>query len=69
VGRLLPDLLWRAMVDKVTALVEPWDADWEIVPLELATAVVGPDGPRAPADALATVDCPDAPELTGTGSG
>ena len=28
--------------------------------------VAGPDGPLAPADALAGVDCPDAPELTGT---
>lgn len=69
VGRILPDRLWQAMVGKVTAMVDPWDADWEVVPLELATAVVGPDGPLAPADALATVDCPDAPELTGTGSG
>ena len=69
VGRILPDRLWRAMVGKVTALVDPWDADWEVVPLELATAVVGPGGPLAPADALALVDCPDAPELTGSGSG
>jgi translation initiation factor 2B subunit (eIF-2B alpha/beta/delta family) len=69
VGRILPDRLWRAMVDKVTAVVDPWDAEWEVVPLELATAVVGPGGPLAPADALALVDCPDAPELTGSGSG
>ena len=69
VGRILPERLWGAMVAKVTALVDPWDADWELVPLELATAVVGPAGPLAPADALAAVDCPDAPELTGSGSG
>jgi hypothetical protein len=53
----------------VAALGYPWDADWEVVPLELATAVVGPEGPVAPADALELVDCPDAPELTATGSG
>lgn len=65
VGRVLPERLWDAMVDAVTAVGAPWDADWEVVPLELATAVVGPDGPQSPADALARVDCPDAPELTG----
>lgn len=69
VGRILPERLWAAMVAKVAALVDPWDADWEVVPLELATAVVGPDGLLAPAEALARVDCPDAPELTGGGSG
>jgi len=68
-GRILPARLWAAMVDRVTALGEPWDADWEVVPIELATAVIGPDGPRSPADALDRVDCPDAPELTGGASG
>lgn len=65
VGRMLPERLWGAMVEAVTAVGAPWDADWEVVPLELVTAVVGPDGPQVPADALARVDCPDAPELTG----
>lgn len=69
VGRVLPARLWRAMVDQVTALTDPWDADWEVVPLELATAVVGPDGLLSPAEALDRADCPDAPELTGSGSG
>jgi len=69
VGRILPPRLWGAMVDRVTALGNPWDADWEVVPIELVTAVVGPAGPLTPADALAGVDCPDAPELTGTRSG
>ena len=68
-GRVLPAGLWAAMVDKVTAFGDPWDADWEVVPLELATAVVGPDGPQPPAEALDRVDCPDAPELTGGASG
>jgi hypothetical protein len=69
VGRLLPSRLWGALVDRVTALGDPWDSDWEVVPIELATAVVGPEGPLNPADALEMVDCPDAPELTATGSG
>ena len=69
VGRILPAGLWAAMVDKVTALGDPWDADWEVVPLELATAVIGPDGPQPPVEALDRGDCPDAPELTGRTSG
>ncbi len=69
VGRILPPRLWGAIVDRVAALGDPWDADWEVVPIELVTAVVGSAGPVAPAEALAGVDCPDAPELTGTGSG
>ncbi len=68
-GRVLPPRLWAAMVDKVTALGDPWEAEWEVVPLDLATVIVGPDGPLPPAEALATVDCPDAPELTGGASG
>ena len=64
-GRVLPERLWGAMVGTVTAGGAPWDADWEVVPLDLATAVVGPDGPQPAADALARADCPDAPELTG----
>ena len=68
-GRVLPDRLWGAMVDRMAVLGDPWDADWEVVPIELATAVVGPTGLLAPADALAAGDCPDAPELTGGRSG
>lgn len=68
-GRVLPPRLWGAMVDALAAAGNPWDADWEVVPLELATAVVGPDGPQRPADALDRADCPDAPELTPGGPG
>jgi hypothetical protein len=68
-GRVLPPRLWATMVERVTALGDPWDADWEVVPMELATAIVGPGGPQSPADALQRVDCPDAPELTGGASG
>jgi len=68
-GRILPARLWAAMVARVTALGDPWDADWEFVPLDLATAVVGPDGPQTPTDALERVDCADAPELSGGRSG
>lgn len=64
-GRVLPPRLWEAMIDAVTATGEPWEVGWEAVPLELATAVIGPGGPQDPADALGRTDCPDAPELTG----
>jgi hypothetical protein len=68
-GRILPERLWEAMARAATAPADPWDSDWELVPLGLATAVVGPEGPRAPVDALTRVDCPDAPELTGPPAG
>jgi hypothetical protein len=68
-GRVLPERLWGAMLDAVTAVGDPWDADWEYVPIELATAVVGPGGVQGPVDALDRVDCPDAPELTGPSGG
>jgi hypothetical protein len=68
-GRILPTRLWGAMVDKIAALGDPWDADWEVVPIELATAIAGPEGVVSPAEALERVDCPDAPELTGSGIG
>ena len=69
VGRVLPERLWGAMVAAVTAVGAPWDADWEVVPLGLATAVIGPEGAEPPAAALARADCPDAPELTGGSAG
>jgi hypothetical protein len=64
-GRILPPRLWDAMAEAVTATADPWDAGWEVVPLALATVVVGPEGPLPPAEALDRADCPDAPELTG----
>jgi len=66
VGRVLPDRLWRAVARVVIDDHRPWDSDWDLVPLELVTAVVGPEGAQAPADALARADgCPEAPELLG----
>ena len=66
VGRVLPDRLWRAAARSVVDHPEPWNAECELVPLELVTAVIGPDGPEAPADALArSAGCPEAPELLG----
>jgi hypothetical protein len=63
VGRMLPRRMWEALRSRVDALGDPWDLEDEVVPLELATTVVGPRGVEAPADALRHVDCPVAPEL------
>jgi hypothetical protein len=68
-GRHLPARLWTAMVEKMAVRGDPWDGAWEVVPIELATAVLGPEGPQTPAEAQARDDCPDAPELTGRVTG
>jgi hypothetical protein len=62
VGRQLPAPLWGALRDQV-AHDEPWEYDEELVPLDLVTHVVGPDGPLEVAAALQQVDCPVAAEL------
>ena len=62
VGRLLPERMWEP-VKRTTAADDPWDADDEVVPLDLVDRVVGPTGPLSVADALRRTDCPVAPEL------
>jgi hypothetical protein len=61
-GRLLPRRMWEALVSRV-ALDEPWDADDEVVPLDLIDRIVGPAGVELVDDALKRTDCPVAPEL------
>jgi hypothetical protein len=62
VGRLLPGRMWDGLRSRVLP-EEPWDADDEIVPLDLVDHIVGPRGLQSVADALQRVDCPVAPEL------
>ena len=62
VGRVLPGRLWEALVERLDR-DDPWDAEFEIVPLEWATAVVGPAGPQSSVDAMKRADCPIPPEL------
>ncbi len=62
VGRLLPAPLWRSMRERIEP-TDPWDSDDELVPLDLVTHLVGPDGPQAVAEALQRNDCPVAAEL------
>ncbi len=63
VGRLLPARMWEGLRKRVIDPTDPWDADDEIVPLDLIDAIVGPRGPEPVADALRRTDCPIAPEL------
>jgi hypothetical protein len=63
-GRVLPPRLGDAMRRRVESGREhPWDRDEELVPLDLAGQVVGPDGPETPADAAKRSECPVTPEL------
>ena len=62
VGRLLPQRMWDTLVSRV-GLDDPWDADDELVPIDLVDRLVGPAGPEPVAEGLKRVDCPVAPEL------
>ncbi len=62
VGRLLPGPLWASLRARMIPS-DPWDLDEELVPLDLVTHVVGPDGLETVADALQRADCPVAAEL------
>ena len=62
-GRLLPARMWEALLGRLDARGDPWDADDEVVPLDLVDVVVGPWGSGTPAEALTHIDCPVAAEL------
>ena len=62
VGRVLPDRVWEALTSRLD-VDEPWNADEEIVPIDLVTHVVGPDGLADAASLSRQIDCPIAPEL------
>ncbi len=66
VGRLLPGArCGTTLRDRSVDADDPWDDDDEIVPLDLVSHIVGPDGPAPTAEALQGVDCPVVPELLG----
>jgi hypothetical protein len=62
-GRVLPDRLWAALLERFDGDDEPWERDYELVPTGVLSAVLGPDGQVAPTDGLAAASCPAAPEL------
>lgn len=61
-GRALPGRLWDALRARLDD-ESPWDADVELVPLDLADVVVGPTGSDTPEQVVRRADCPAAPEL------
>ncbi len=62
-GRLLPERLWEAVVDRLDQAGEPWELDEEVVPLSLVDAVVGPKGKESVEAMLRRTDTPIVPEL------
>ncbi len=62
VGRVLPGALWGACLEAVVDDEEPWEADVDVVPLDLVDRIVGPDGPVTVSEGTAT-SCPVATEL------
>ncbi len=63
VGRVLPGRLWEALQSRLDAEGEAWETTVDVVPLALASSVVGPSGREAPDDAVKRADCPITPEL------
>lgn len=64
VGRVLPERLWVAQLERLDATGrEPWERTTELVPAGLLDVVVGPRGPRPGPELGAPADCPVAPEL------
>jgi hypothetical protein len=63
VGRTLPARVFDALTARLDAAADPWDLDDDVVPMDVAAAVVGPNGLESVEAALRHVDCPIAPEL------
>ena len=64
VGRVLPQAMWDAMTVRLDdGDDEPWDRVEELVPADLFTAGVGPDGPVDVSELLGHSTCPVAAEL------
>lgn len=63
-GRVVPAGLWPALESRLGgAATAPWDRGVDPLPLTLVDQVAGAAGLRTVADALATVETPDAAEL------
>jgi len=63
VGRVLPERLWRAMLERFDADGEPWERGGELVAADLLAQVVGPEGALEVTAGLAATTCPAAAEL------
>ena len=60
---VLPARMWEAMCAALDAHDDPWDAEYEHVPLNLIETIVCPSGALDPARAVTRADCPVAAEL------
>lgn len=64
VGRVLPAPLWDALTIRLDdSGDEPWERPDELVPSDLFSAAIGPDGPAEVADLLGSSTAPVAAEL------
>jgi hypothetical protein len=64
VGRILPGPLWDSLLARLDeSSEEPWERGAEVVPPELLSQVVGPEGPTDTAEALSASTCPAVAEL------
>lgn len=62
-GTVLPARMWEALLSALDEGCDPWDAEFELVPLGLVDSITGPGGVLDPERAVGRVDCPVAPEL------
>ena len=62
VGRMVPARVWEALTRRLDR-ADPWEADDDVVPIDLVDRIAGPKGLLATADALRRIDCPIVPEL------
>ncbi len=60
---VLPARMWEALYSALDGQDDPWDAEYELVPLNLIETMVGPTGAMDPARAVTRADCPIAAEL------
>lgn len=65
-GRALPGPLWDALAARVAEGPAPWDADVEVVPLDLVDVAIGPEGQSSGTDLARRADCDVSPELLAT---
>ncbi|MFM7069514.1 MAG: hypothetical protein ACKOYM_08660 [Actinomycetes bacterium] len=62
-GRLLPERMFDALVNRWSQSADPFDAAEELVPLRWCTQLAGVGGVGDVAEGLQHTDCPVAPEL------
>ncbi|CAB4872665.1 unannotated protein [freshwater metagenome] len=62
-GRRLPEPMWRVMCERLAAADDGWSQPVELVPLALATGVLGADGLLVAAAGALAAECPMAHEL------